>query len=103
MSRPEPERGDVRAITSLQNERVKLIRSLEGRDRPLISCRINARDKRKIDVCLTPAGEKALLDYQGARVARLVELLRDLADEDQDDLVRLVEKLGGLLDRTPVN
>ncbi len=31
MSRPEPHRGGVRAITSLQNERVKLIRSLEMR------------------------------------------------------------------------
>ena len=52
-------------------------------------------------MCLTPAGEKALLDYQGARVGRLVALLRDLSDEDQDDLVRLVEKLGGLLERGP--
>jgi TrmH family RNA methyltransferase len=31
MARPEPQRGGVRAITSLQNERVKLIRSLEMR------------------------------------------------------------------------
>jgi TrmH family RNA methyltransferase len=31
MSHPEPQRGGVRAITSLQNERVKLIRSLEMR------------------------------------------------------------------------
>src|SRR5439155_10685077 len=31
MPRPEPQRGGVRAITSLQNERVKLIRSLEMR------------------------------------------------------------------------
>jgi TrmH family RNA methyltransferase len=31
MPRPEPGRGSVRAITSLQNERVKLIRSLEMR------------------------------------------------------------------------
>src|SRR5207244_4478486 len=31
MSHPEPQRGQVRAITSLQNERVKLIRSLEMR------------------------------------------------------------------------
>jgi TrmH family RNA methyltransferase len=31
MPRPEPQRGGVRAITSLQNDRVKLIRSLEMR------------------------------------------------------------------------
>src|SRR5437763_14799659 len=29
--RPEPQRGTTRAVTSLQNERVKLIRSLEMR------------------------------------------------------------------------
>ena len=95
--------GDIqRLLGVLPAQMSRVIRSLEGRDRPLIGCRINARDKRKIDVCLTSAGEKALLDYQGARVGRLVELLRDLPEEDQDDLVRLVEKLGGLLARTPL-
>jgi DNA-binding MarR family transcriptional regulator len=93
--------GDIqRLLGVLPAQMSRVIRSLEGRDRPLISCRINARDKRKIDVCLTPAGEKALLEYQGARVGRIVELLRDLPEEDQEDLLRLVEKLGGLLDRT---
>jgi DNA-binding MarR family transcriptional regulator len=94
--------GDIqRLLGVLPAQMSRIIRSLEARDRPLIGCRINVRDKRKIDVCLTPAGEKALLDYQGARVGRLVTLLRDLSDEDQDDLVRLVEKLGGLLERAP--
>ena len=94
--------GDIqRLLGVLPAQMSRIIRSLENRDRPLIGCRINVRDKRKIDVCLTPAGEKALLDYQGARVGRLVELLRDLSDEDQDDLVRLFEKLGGLLERAP--
>ena len=92
--------GDIqRLLGVLPAQMSRVIRSLEDRDRPLISCRINARDKRKIDVYLTPAGEKALLDYEGARVARLVELLHDLSDDDQDDLARLVEKLGGLLER----
>jgi DNA-binding MarR family transcriptional regulator len=94
--------GDIqRLLGVLPAQMSRIIRSLEARDRPLIGCRINVHDKRKIDVCLTPAGEKALLDYQGARVGRLVALLRDLSDEDQDDLVRLVEKLGGLLERGP--
>src|SRR5947209_11988338 len=85
-----------RMLGVLPAQMSRIIRSLEGRDRPLISCRINARDKRKIDVYLTAAGEKALLEYQGARVGRLVELLRDLSEEDQEDLVRLVEQLCGL-------
>jgi hypothetical protein len=36
----------------------RIIRSLEARERPMIVCRINPQDKRKIDVCLTAAGEK---------------------------------------------
>ncbi len=96
--------GDIqRLLGVLPAQMSRIIRSLENRERPLISCRINSRDKRKIDVCLTSAGEKALLDYQGTRIGRLVELLRDLSDEDQEDLVRLVEKLGGLLERSPVS
>src|SRR5437763_4813175 len=95
--------GDIqRLLGVLPAQMSRVIRSLEGRDRPLISCRINARDKRRIDVCLTPAGEKALLEYQGARVGRIVDLLRNLSEEDQDDLVRLLERLNGLLDPTPV-
>ena len=49
------------------------------------------------------AGEKALLDYQATRTDRLVELLRDLPDEEQEDLNRLVDKLHGLLERAPAN
>src|SRR5262245_20364026 len=64
--------GDIqRLLGVLPAQMSRVIRALENRDRPLISCRINARDKRKIDVCLAPSGEKALLDYQGARVGRL--------------------------------
>ncbi len=92
--------GDIqRLLGVLPAQMSRIIRALEGRDRPLISCRINARDKRKIDVCMTPAGEKALAEYQGARIGRLVTLLRDLSEEDQEDLVRLVEKLSNLLER----
>jgi DNA-binding MarR family transcriptional regulator len=96
--------GDIqRLLGVLPAQMSRIIRSLEARERPLISCRINNRDKRKIDVCLTTAGEKALCDYQGTRIGRLVELLRDLSDEDQDDLIRLVDKLGGLLERGSVS
>ena len=50
--------------------------SLEHKhDRPLIACRINSRDKRKIDVCVTPPGEKALIDYRDASISRIVEHL----------------------------
>ena len=91
--------GDIQRILGiLPAQMSRVIRSLEARERPLIECRINSRDKRKIDVELTGNGEKALLDYQGKRVGRIVEQLNSLTDEDQDDMMRSLHKLHGLLD-----
>jgi DNA-binding MarR family transcriptional regulator len=93
--------GDIqRLLGVLPAQMSRIIRALENRDRPLIACRINPRDKRKIDVCVTSAGEKALLDYRDASVSRIVEHLRQLSDEDQEDLNRTLEKLTTLLGRT---
>ena len=92
--------GDIqRLLGVLPAQMSRIIRALENRERPLIQCRINARDKRKIDVVLTGAGEKALQDYQDARVGRIVERLHNLAEEDHEDLLRLLHKLHGILER----
>src|SRR3954453_18189150 len=49
--------GDIQRLLSiLPAQMSRVIRSLENRERPLIECRINPRDKRKINVCLTPHG-----------------------------------------------
>jgi DNA-binding MarR family transcriptional regulator len=86
--------GDIqRLLGVLPAQMSRIIRALETRDPPLITCQINPRDKRKIDVQLTAAGEKALHDYQAAWVTRIRELLADLPEEDKDELGRLVEKL----------
>ncbi len=91
--------GDIqRVLGVLPAQMSRVIRSLENRERPLIACSINSRDKRKIDVELTTNGEKALLDYQDKRVGRIVEQLSVLSDEDQDDMIRALHKLHGLLD-----
>lgn len=92
--------GDIqRVLGILPAQMSRVIRALENRDRPLIHCRINARDKRKIDVALTGHGEKTLAEYRGKRVGRIVERLQSLGDEDQDDLMRALHKLQGLLER----
>jgi DNA-binding MarR family transcriptional regulator len=91
--------GDIqRVLGVLPAQMSRVIRSLENRERPLIACSINARDKRKIDVELTTNGEKALLDYQDKRVGRIVEQLSTLSEDDQDDMIRSLHKLHGLLD-----
>src|SRR5438445_2156329 len=72
--------GDIqRLLGVLPAQMSRIIRALENRERPLIQCHINTRDKRKVDVVLTPPGEKALMDFQTSRVARLAERLPALA------------------------
>jgi DNA-binding MarR family transcriptional regulator len=94
--------GDIqRVLGILPAQMSRIIRALENRERPLIQCRINPRDKRKIDVALTPHGEKALLDYQNARINLIVERLQHLPEDDQEDLIRVLTKLHSLLERTP--
>lgn len=86
--------GDIqRLLGVLPAQMSRIVRALEARERPMIVCHINSRDKRKVDVRMTPAGEKALVDYQTARVGRIVEALRNLPEDLQSDLGRVLEKL----------
>ena len=92
--------GDIQRILGVLPAKMsRIIRSLENRDQPYINCRINPQDKRKIDVRLTPAGEKALLDYQTMRIRGISDILHNLAEEDQDTLSQLLDKLRMVLDR----
>jgi DNA-binding MarR family transcriptional regulator len=82
-----------RLLGVLPAQMSRIIRSLENRDRPLVSCRINPHDKRKIDVCLTLAGEKALTDYENLRLRGIADLLQTLSEEDLESLRILLDKL----------
>jgi DNA-binding MarR family transcriptional regulator len=90
--------GDIqRQLGVLPAQMSRIIRSLESRDRPLIACRINPHDKRKIDVVLTPAGVDAFASYQSARIGGIARLIGRLPEDDCDELHRLVDKLYDLL------
>lgn len=94
--------GDIqRQLGVLPAQMSRIIRALETRDRPLIACQINAQDKRKIDVALTPAGRIAFQDYQATRVRTISGLLEHLGTDDLDDLQRLIAKLQLVLDGRP--
>ena len=85
--------GDIqRTLGVLPAQMSRVIRSLEGRAQPLILCRINSRDKRKIDVALTPAGLQAYQDYQDARLRHISRLLSGLPEDDLENLHRLLER-----------
>jgi DNA-binding MarR family transcriptional regulator len=86
--------GDIqRLLGVLPAQMSRVIRSLEERDRPLIGCQINALDKRKVDVCLTPAGEKTLHDHEATRLKCIKEMLSTLREEELDTLEMLLEKM----------
>jgi DNA-binding MarR family transcriptional regulator len=96
--------GDIqRLLGVLPAQMSRIIRSLETHSRPLISCRINPHDKRKIDVCLTAAGEKALHEYQSQRIQSIVEILQRYPEDDLDGLDQTLAKLRETLERQPVS
>jgi len=95
--------GDIqRQLGVLPAQMSRILRSLEDRSPPMIACGINSHDKRKVDVSLTPEGEKALHEYQAARVSRIAALLRDLPEDVQEDLGRLLEQLRARLSLRPL-
>ena len=96
--------GDIqRQLGVLPAQMSRIIRALETRERPLIACRINTQDKRKIDVALTPAGLAAFQEYQASRVRTIASLLGRLEPADLDDLQRLITKLQEAIESSPVS
>src|SRR5262245_22918622 len=86
--------GDIQRILGvLPAQMSRIIRSLEDRDKPLITCQINHHDKRKIDVHLTSEGERALTDYMTPRVQAIATLLGKLADDERESLAHILDKL----------
>jgi len=93
--------GDIqRQLGILPAQMSRVIRALETHAEPLIACQINPSDKRKIDVVMTDAGKVALGEYQAVRERRIIEMLQDLNFEDQASLVRLLEKIRGVMERS---
>jgi len=86
--------GDIQRILGiLPAQMSRIIRSLEDRSPPLISCQINSHDKRKVDVQLSPAGEQVLAEYLAPRVAAIAELLARLSEDERDSLGHLLDRL----------
>ena len=86
--------GDIQRILGiLPAQMSRIIRSLENRTTPLVSCQINTRDKRKVDVHLTDAGAQLLSEYIAPRVRAIGDLLGQLTEEERENLAHLLERL----------
>jgi DNA-binding MarR family transcriptional regulator len=86
--------GDIqRMLGVLPAQMSRIIRSLETREQPLIACRINPQDKRKIDVALTTAGRIAFQEYQTSRISSIALLLAKMSEDDLENLNLLLAKM----------
>ncbi len=89
--------GDIQRILGiLPAQMSRIIRSLESRATPLVTCQINPRDKRKVDVHLTPSGEQMLVEYIAPRVRVIGDLLGQLSEDERDHLTHLLDRLDNL-------
>jgi DNA-binding MarR family transcriptional regulator len=90
--------GEIqRGISVLPAQMSRIIRSLEtGFEKPLIRCELNQEDKRKINVSLTSEGRRIFNDFRTARLAKTVDILKHLSENDRLDFVRICRQIRAL-------
>ncbi len=72
----------------------RIIRALEEHGgRGLVECKINPKDRRRVDVSLTQVGIKAHDTYRAARLNTMYEVLRVLAPQDRVEFMRMMRQL----------
>jgi DNA-binding MarR family transcriptional regulator len=84
--------GDIqRHIGVLPAQMSRVIRSLESKgEQPLIQCKINPADKRKVNVELTDAGRAVHTEYRRSKVAGIEVMLQNLSEQDRNELMRIL-------------
>ncbi|MER3416240.1 MAG: hypothetical protein C4297_08540 [Gemmataceae bacterium] len=91
-----------RQLRVLPAQMSRILRRLESRRQPLVECRINMEDRRKVDVRLTEEGERIFRQHRLDRLRSLIERLHQLTDADLEELATTVARLRGLLERRSV-
>jgi len=80
-----------RHIGVLPAQMSRIIRSLESKgESPLIYCKINPKDKRKIDVELSPPGIAAHQAYRQMKLGSIERMLLGLTQHDQAEFMRIL-------------
>jgi DNA-binding MarR family transcriptional regulator len=87
--------GDLRRrVGVLPAQMSRVIKALEQRyDEKLVLCAINAQDKRKIDVSITPTGRRAVAAYRRAKILGSVEAIQSLPASDLRTLAAILAKI----------
>jgi len=84
--------GEIqREIGILPAQMSRVIRSLETKGpKPLVSCKINPTDKRKVDVELTEAGREAHQTYRQIKLGSIQQMLETLCERDRNEFMRIL-------------
>ena len=84
--------GDIqRYIGVLPAQMSRIVRSLENKgEEPLIQCKINPQDKRKINVELTDAGRKMHQVYREIKLGNIEKMLAAMSEKDRNELMRIL-------------
>lgn len=91
--------GQLQKVLDVQPAQMsRIIRSLESKgSRGAVSCALNPKDKRRIDVSITAAGRRVLNDYRNRRLQASKRLLVDLTNNEQDELVKLLDRFDAIM------
>lgn len=87
--------GEVqKRIGVLPAQMSRIVRALEEQGgRGYVECKINPRDRRRIDVTLTSAGTKAYQAYRSARLGSMHEILSSLGPDDRLHFMRILGQI----------
>lgn len=72
----------------------RIVRALEEQGgRGFVECHINPKDRRRIDISLTKAGQQAYNQFRTNRLASMYKVLTVLAPKDRLDFMRMMREL----------
>lgn len=87
--------GEIqKAVGVLPAQMSRIVRCLEDKGgTAYIECKINPKDRRMINVSLTPQGRKALDAYRKARTAMIRTILSVLDEGERAEFMRILRKM----------
>jgi DNA-binding MarR family transcriptional regulator len=87
--------GDIqRDLEVLAAQMSRILRGMESREKPLVFCKTNPHDKRKVDVTASPDGVTAMREHTNALVRKVVVPLQErLTETEAAQLAFLLRKL----------
>lgn len=84
--------GEVKShIRVMSAQMSRLVRSLE--ESGFLTCELNADDRRRVNLIITPLGRKAHARYRDAKLAPIVAALERLTPQEREQFMALVEKM----------